>query len=355
MRIFVTGVSGFIGRHFAEHAARAGHEIVGLLRAPADDATGPLIEARYGDILDPASLETALAGADCVCHFAAAFKEGHADEAFFHRVNVEGSLNLLAAAAKAGVKRFVLCSTAGIYGRCVDGVIDETRPPHPWNAYERSKLAAEQQVRRSAAEHGIEYVILRPSVVYGPGDRRLAKLFRNAARGRFPLFGPGRGRRHMVYVADLADAFLRACTRHDAASREMIVAGPEAVPLREILQTLADLSNRSSHGPRLPLRPMLLLAGITEDVCRLINVNPPLHRRRMDFYLNDAVFDCTLARAVLAWEPKVSLREGLAATLQASDRNRTAAEPRLAQTIWLGEALSIGALLEVLGARHLLG
>jgi nucleoside-diphosphate-sugar epimerase len=278
------------------------------------------VELIHGDVLDGASLSQALQNVDCVVHFAAAFRESGLDEEYFRRVNVAGTANLLAAAHACGVKRFVLCSTAGIYGQQVPGMIDESKPLSPWNAYERSKVAAEDEVRRGARAFGMEYVILRPTAVYGPRDQRLLKLFRSAARGRFPLFGAGNGRRHMVYVSDLADAFLRACTQPGAANEEMIVAGPEAVPLREMLRTLAHLANRRSCGPRLPLRPMLGLAALTEDVCRRLKINPPLYRRRMDFYTNDAAFDWSRARRVLGWEPKVPLRDGLARTLRAHDR-----------------------------------
>jgi nucleoside-diphosphate-sugar epimerase len=276
---------------------------------------------------------------DCVVHFAAAFREAGIDEEYFRRVNVDGTANLLAAAHAQGVKRFVLCSTAGIYGQRVPGVIDESKPVSPWNAYERSKVDAEDEVRRGARAFGMEYVILRPTAVYGPRDERLLKLFRSAARGRFPLFGAGEGRRHMVYVSDLADAFLRACTQAGAANEEMIVAGPEAVPLREMLRTLAHLANRRSCGPRLPLRPMLRLAAITEDVCNRLKIKPPLYRRRMDFYTNDAAFDWSRARRVLGWEPKVRLRDGLARTLRAHE------PPARASTIsncwWIGKLLAI--------------
>jgi dihydroflavonol-4-reductase len=315
MRIFVTGASGFIGSHFLDHASGAGHKVVGLQRR----ATGPRpgVTLLQGNVCHPEGFVEALRGMDCVCHFAAAFREAGQAEEHFHRVNVEGTAKLMSAAHAQGVKRFIFCSTAGIYGSRVAGVIDENRPLHPWNAYERSKVAAEDEVRRLARAYGMEYVILRPTAVYGPRDKRLQKLFRSTARGRFPLFGRGDGRRHMVYVTDLADAFLRACVRPEAANQEMIIAGPEAVPLRDLLQTLAALSNRRSSGPRLPLTPMLGLAAITEDVCRWLNVNPPLYRRRMDFYTNDAAFDCSRARSVLGWEPKVSLREGLASTIRA--------------------------------------
>jgi nucleoside-diphosphate-sugar epimerase len=253
-------------------------------------------------------------------------------------VNVDGTAMLMAAAHASGVKRFVFCSTAGIYGKRVAGVIDETRKPQPFNSYERSKVAAEEKVRRGAQAYGMEYVILRPSPIYGPGDQRLAKLYRNAALGRFPLFGRGEGRRHMVYVTDLAEAFLGACTAPAAANQEMIVAGPDAVPLHKILQTLAELSNRRSSGPRLPLRAMVLLAGLTEDVCRLLKVKAPLHRRRMDFYLSDTEYDCARARRVLDWEPKTTLRQGLQNTLAAELAPKPASLVAVRKSIWVFQA-----------------
>jgi nucleoside-diphosphate-sugar epimerase len=273
---------------------------------------------RRGDVLDPGSFADAFDGVDCVCHFAAAFREPGADESYFDRINVEGTANVVRAAAANGVRRFVHCSTAGIYGQRVAGMIDETTPIQPWNSYERSKLAAEAEVRHGVRASAMEYVILRPTAVYGPRDERLLKLFRAVSKGRFPLFGKGEGRRHMIYVTDLADAFLRACTTPSAANRELIVAGPRAVPLRDLLQTLATAANRRAFGPQLPLKPMLALAAVVEDVCTKLKVNPPLYRRRMDFYLNDAAFDSRQAQAILGWHPKVDLDEGLAATLRAS-------------------------------------
>ena len=352
MRLFVTGASGFIGSHFVDQALAAGHEVIALCR-PVGNAQGRSallakgVRIVDGDVRDTALSEAIPGPIDCVCHFAAAFKEGGADEDYFQRVNVVGTSNLMRMAHRSGAKRFVLCSTAGIYGSRVQGTIDETRPTSPWNAYERSKVAAEKEVRGISRELGMEYVILRPTAVYGPRDQRLLKLFRSAAKGRFPLFGRGEGRRHMVYVEDLADAFLRACATPAAANQEMIVAGPEAVPLRELLQTLAALANRRSTGPRLPLKPMLALAAVTEDICGLIGIKPPLYRRRMDFYTNDAVFDSSRARKVLGWEPKVSLRDGLARTMRA---NATASSnPALGIA-----AIATAALGKVLGATETL-
>ena len=327
MRIFVTGALGFIGAHFIERALAAGHDISGIYRSAEGDKAASLHKFRAqgallqeGDILEPDTYAALLKDVDCICHFAAAFKgSGHSDEDFL-RINVAGTERVLEAGAHAGVRRFVLCSTAGIYGQSLTGITSEVAPARPWNAYERSKHAAEERLRQRAAQLGIEYVILRPAVVYGPRDDRLLKLFKAAARGRFPLFGPGSGRRHMVYVSDVADAFILGCTTREAANQDMIIAGPEAVPLRVMLDTLANVMQRKSCGPRLPLAPMMVLAAVVEDGCKLLGVSPPLYRRRMDFYRSDAAFDCTRAHRLMGWAPRVSLREGLLRTYEATRR-----------------------------------
>ena len=92
-------------------------------------------------------------GADCVCHFAAAFNVAGVDDDF-RRVNVDGTVNVLEAAARAGARRFVHCSTAGIYGQRVRGVIDETATPKPWNIYEQTKLESEHQMARARRNSG---------------------------------------------------------------------------------------------------------------------------------------------------------------------------------------------------------
>lgn len=366
MQIFVTGATGFIGAHFIETALDAGHAVTGLYRSDSPRQRALIAHLRErgavlqrGDVLEPESFAAAMRGAECVCHFAAAFRQSEADREFFERMNVTGTVNVLETAIATGVRRFVHCSTAGIHGQRGEHVIDERTPMRPWNDYERSKVSAEEQIRERARVGGIEFVILRPTAVYGPRDERLVKLFRSVAKGRFPLFGPGRGRRHMIYVTDLAEAFLRACTVPEAANHSLIVAGPEAVPLREMLATLARVSNRRRFGPRLPLKPMLWLAAVTEDVCAKLKIKPPIYRRRMDFYLNDAVFSSERARSVLGWRPAVSLTEGLAATQRAmtgedssnrhdarfARKSRPARRLRMFAAGMIGGALAAAALM----------
>ena len=319
MQIAVTGATGFIGRNFVELAASRGHRISAMHR-PGTPAKRRLkvalqsseVNLRASDVRDRRSLAAAMTDAECVIHFAAAFRESGVPDDYFLTINVAGTRNAIKAAAEQGAKRFVFCSTAGIYGARIPGVTDESARANPANIYERSKVEAEEVVRTLSMSRGIEYVILRPAVVYGPYDDRLIKMFRAAARGRFPQFGPGEGRRHMIFVADVARAGLRACLSPAAAGQEMILAGPRAVPLREILSILARELHRSSCGPRLPLWPMQALAAMTEDTCGVLGIKPPIYRRRMDFYRNDAGFDCSHAFGVLGWKPAVDLDEDLA-------------------------------------------
>lgn len=322
MRIAVTGALGFLGGHFVESALAGGH-LVSALHRPSSTGTQRLIhglqargvEFHAGDVGDIESLRPVMRNAECVCHFAAAFRETGVPDDFFLASNVTGTRNVIEAAASQGVRRFVFCSTAGIYGSRIPGVADETAEVKPANIYERSKVEAEKVVRELTASLQMEYVIMRPAVVYGPHDRRLLKMFKAASKGRFPRFGSGSGRRHMVYVGDVADAALRACVLQAAAGQEMIIAGPQALPLRDILDRLARSVNRSSCGPRLPLWPMMALAAVTEDLCKLMGIKPPIYRRRMDFYLNDAEFDCARASKVLGWNPAVDLDEGFRRTV----------------------------------------
>jgi nucleoside-diphosphate-sugar epimerase len=157
-------------------------------------------------------------------------------------------------------------------------------------------------------------VVLRPADVYGPRDQRLLKLFKGVSRGRFPLFGPGTGRRHMVHVDDVVSSFFKACEREEAIGQGLIVAGPRACTLRDLISEVTAATGSRRYGFRLPLAPMLTLAAVVEDGCAALKLDPPIYRRRMDFFHSDSEFDTSRARRVLGWEPKVDLREGIRRT-----------------------------------------
>jgi len=323
MRLLVTGGTGFIGSHLAEEGRRRGAEVValGLAERPEERANAELlarqsVEILPGSITDGELCERAMRGVTHVFHLAVAMREGGKRDEFFESVNLDGTRRLLEAAGRARVERFVYCSTIGIYGHRAPGVTAEGSPLRPGNIYERTKVAAERLVRELAPLSAVPFTILRPADVYGPRDQRLLKLFKGVSAGRFPLFGDGAGRRHMVYVDDVVSAFFSACDRREAAGEAMILAGPRTCTLRELIEEVRRATGSPRFGRRLPLAPMLAAAAVVEDVCRTLHLDPPIYRRRMDFFTSDSEFDTSRARRLLAWAPRVDLPEGVRRTYE---------------------------------------
>jgi nucleoside-diphosphate-sugar epimerase len=328
VRLLVTGGTGFIGSHLAEEGRRRGAEVValGLTDRPEERANAELLKGRgaevlVGSITDSDLCRRAMRGVTHVFHLAVAMREGGKSDEFFESINLDGTRHLLEAAKVQRVDRFVYCSTIGIYGHRAPGITREDSPLAPGNIYERTKVSAERLVGEFAEKRGLPSVVLRPADVYGPRDQRLLKMFKGVSRGRFPLFGSGEGRRHMVYVDDVVSAFFKACERDEALGEGLIVAGPRSCTLRELLDEVTRATGSRRSGVRLPLRPMLALAAVVEDVSAALKIDPPIYRRRMDFFHSDSEFDTSRARRVLDWQPSVDLREGIQRTLE--DYKRT--------------------------------
>jgi nucleoside-diphosphate-sugar epimerase len=315
MRILVTGATGFVGSRLALRAAAQGHQVIASGRRLNDKLAAQFkaaaIDVQLGDVTDAAFVNKVMADVTHVCHLAAAWQEVGVPDEYFRTVTVGGAKNVAHAAIEHGVKMLVHCSTSGVHSRRSGSVISETSPFEITNAYEAAKAEAEEALVQIARSRGLPTIMLRPADGYGPGDLRLLKLYRAVAKGRFPLFGPGAGRRHMIYVDDLADAFLAACAAQTSTPEAVLIAGPEVVTLRELLERLARVLGSARYGIRLPLAPMRLLTALTEDGCRLAGIkHPPLYRRRLDFYSVDVEYDIRKARSLLSWEPRTSLDAG---------------------------------------------
>ncbi len=314
MRILMTGGTGFIGSRLALHARAQGYEpvVLGLARNPAEQANREELEAaglevRIGDATDPEMVAEAMQGVDVVVHLAAAQHEMNISNARFREINVAATARLLEAARATGCRRFVYGSTIGVYGH-YRGVADETTPPAPDNIYGHTKLEAERLVL--AAGGNIPVTVVRIAETYGPGDWRLLKMFRAVQKGRFPLLGGGRNLHHPIYVDDLVRGLLTVC-RHPAAAGELFVmAGPEAVTTERMVEAVAAALHCSRAGPRLPLWPFVLAATLLETTLRPLGIQPPLHRRRLDFFTKSFTLRTGKAERLLGWRPSIDFAEG---------------------------------------------
>jgi nucleoside-diphosphate-sugar epimerase len=314
--VLVTGATGFTGGALARRLARHNAPVRALVRNPARTArlADLGIEIAHGDLRDARSLRKAMQGVDTVYHIAAVYRQQCVEPRMFEAINGSGVQYLLDAAIAAGVRRFVHCSTVGVHGNVKDPPAAEDAPLAPGDLYQESKLKGERIAARYMAEGRLPITIFRPAGIYGPGDLRFLKLFRGIKRGRFPMIGDGQVFYHWVYIDDLIDGIIRCGTVEQAIGETFILAGPEYTTLNELLATMAEELGGRLPWPRIPLAPVYFAAAVCEVVCRSLNVEPPLHRRRVDFFTKSRAFDISKARRKLGYAPQVSIREGVART-----------------------------------------
>jgi dihydroflavonol-4-reductase len=321
MHVLISGGTGFIGSRLALRCLERGHDVTVLSGGgnAARAATGKLIEAHggrvvRGSVTDRDDVFHLAQGMDVVYHLAAAQHEADVHDRFFWDVNVTGTEHVLEASRRAGVRRFIHASTSGVYGRGSDGPLDEGSPVRPDNIYGVTKLAGEQLARSYQAQ--LPGVVLRISEAYGPGDLRLLKLFQAIHKNLFFIIGDGRNMHHPVYIDDLIDSLFAAATVDDAVGKTFVLAGKEPLSTNEMVETIASELGRRVPRRRLPLAAFSALAAVLEATCRPLHVQPPLHRRRLDFFRKNLVFRQDQACKHLGHAPKYSFKEGVAASKQ---------------------------------------
>ncbi len=233
----------------------------------------------------------------------------------YYDVNVEGTRRLAEACLAEGGIPFIYCSTCGVHGEVQNPPVDEMAPYNPGDIYQETKVEAEKVVLALHRERGLPATILRPVGIYGPGDRRFLKLFGGVARGRFPLIGSGEVLYHLTHVEDVARGFLKAADTPEAQGETFILAGERYTSIKELIELIASGAGVAAPRVRVPVTPVYMAAVVCEGLCRPLGIEPPLHRRRLDFFLKDRAFRIDKAKERLGWRPQVDLEEGIRETL----------------------------------------
>ena len=314
--VLVTGATGFTGGHLVRGLVNDGRPVRVLVRSAARAShLPPGVEVREADITNPAEVSRAVEGVSTVYHLAAAYREASHREEGYWQVNVGATRNLLEAATRAGVQRFVHCSTVGVHGHIAHPPGDETTPHSPGDAYQRTKAEAETLALEYARGRGLPLAVARPTAIYGPGDTRLLKMFKMIANGTFVILGKGDIYYHMVYVDDLV-AGIRLLGTHPAAVGEVFILGGESYqPLTSITGMIADLLGVRRPWLRLPAKPFQIAGSICEAICVPLGLEPPISRRRVDFFTKSRAFTIAKAQRMLGYRPAVPLETGLRRTL----------------------------------------
>ena len=184
----------------------------------------------------------------------------------------------------------------------------------PGDIYQDTKLEAEQLARETGVSMGLEVVVVRPIGIYGPGDTRFLKMFRGISRHRFPILGAGDVFYHLTYIDDLVEGFRLCGHMTEAAGRTYLLAGPQYTTLNELVALIATELGVRPPRWHFPVWPVWLLGALCEGVCVPLRIEPPLYRRRVEFFTKSRAFDTTRAKAEIGWAPKIDLRTGLSRT-----------------------------------------
>jgi nucleoside-diphosphate-sugar epimerase len=317
LRVLVTGATGFTGGHLARTLRRRGYDVAALVREPskAADLEREGITVVPGDLRDRTALQRAVSGSEVIYHIAAIYRQAGLPEAEYRQVNAESVRTLIEAAHGGGVRRVVHCSTVGVHGDVESPPANEDAPLRPGDVYQHTKLEGERNARDAAARTGIELVIVRPSGIYGPGDRRLLKLFRGIVRRRFVTLGHGNIYYHLTFIDDLVEGFRLCGEVQRAAGRTYILAGSELTTLNVLTALIAQEAGVPPPTWHLPVWPFRAAGALCELACAPFGIEPPIYRRRVDFFTKSRAFDITRAREELGFAPSVTLREGIRRTL----------------------------------------
>lgn len=313
-RAAVTGATGYLGRALCQELLDAGYSVRALHRASSDTSvlSGLPVETVLIDLGDRRSLERAFQEVDTVFHIASLFREAKFPPSEYTSVNVDGTRNVFEAAIATGVERVIHCSTVGVHSHIPSPPADESEPYRPADIYQETKAEGEKVALSYQRTGRMGGCVIRPAMIWGPGDRRTVKLFRLIQKRRLPVIGLGRTELHWVMVDDVARAFRLAAETEGIDGEVFIIAGREAVPMARLFDLIAHAVGVDRLRLRIPALPIQLLGTLVEAVAIPLGVEPPIYRRRVDFFTKTRSFDGSKARTVLGFEPRLSVEEEIA-------------------------------------------
>jgi nucleoside-diphosphate-sugar epimerase len=223
---------------------------------------------------------------------------------------------VLKASLKHGVKQLIHCSTIGVHGDVRSIPADEETEFNPGDLYQETKLIAEKRVWEFHRKTGLPITVIRPISMFGPGDKRMLKLFRLIKKGHFIIVGNGSALFQPTYIDDVVQGFILSLNNDKAMGKVSILGSEDYLPLKDLFKLIAEELGVPPPKFQIPLSPVIWLATFCEKLCVPLGIEPPLHRRRVSFFQNNRAFSIEKAKTVLDYQPQLSLREGIRRTIR---------------------------------------
>ena len=317
-KVLVTGATGFTGGYLFNALQKKGYSVTALIRETSVDKFkekfGKSASFIVSDLSEPDSIKGKITNVDIVYNIAALYRQEGVSQDLFFKVNVDGTKALLEESVKSGVKRFVHCSTVGVQGEISDPPAKEDAPYKPGDHYQLSKLEGEKLALSYFQDGKIDGVVVRPVGIYGPGDDRFLKLFKHIYNGNFKMIGKGKALYHLTFVEDLCRGIILAGENKTKPGEIYTLGGNEYLPLDELVVLLGKIMDKPVSKLKIPIFPVYIAAFMCEMICRPLGIEPPLFRRRLDFFTKDRAFDISKAKKELGYSPEMSLKDGLTLT-----------------------------------------
>ena len=319
MSILVTGATGFLGSALVTALVQQQQPVRILARdtAKAYAQFGDAVTIISGEITDAQAVQQAVQGVTCIYHLVGRLYHPSVPVALYRETHVEGTRILLEACqGQRQLQRFVHCSTTGVLGVTGTTPAAEDAPFAPTNPYESTKLEAEQLALNAYHEQGLPTAIIRPGLVYGPGDLHLLGFFSSINKGIFRVIAGGTALLHPIYIDDLTTAFLLCATRPEAIGHCYNIAGERPVTIRELSTAIAHSLGKELPSGSIPL----WLANLASDIFALIpglqGERAPLTRSRVQFLTNSRVYNTHRAKTELGFQPTTDLDTGMQKTAE---------------------------------------
>lgn len=312
--VLVTGATGYTGRVLVKRLLEAGSKVRAIARASSDLTPFKEMDVEWvrGEIYDKNTIHKAMEDIQYVFHVAAAFREAKSTEQDYWNVHVRSTQFLCEEALKqSDFKRFVHVSTMGVHGHIGNPPGDENSSFAPGDGYQRTKAEADKWITEFGKKTDLPYTIIRPCAIYGPGERRLLKLFKMANKSYFPILGKGKCWYHLVHVEDLVGGMMRSAVEEKALGEAFIIGAGEPIRLEDMATIIAKVYDNKLHVIRLPIGPFFLMGDLCELLCKPLKIEPPIYRRRVAFYSKDRNFSTKKMRDVLGYQPLFENEAGI--------------------------------------------
>jgi nucleoside-diphosphate-sugar epimerase len=317
MTTMVTGATGFLGSTLVTELIKRQQAVRILARdeKKARQQFGDAVTIIPGDVTDAVQVQKAVEGATTIYHLAGRLYHPSIPGELYRQTHVEGTHTLLKVClGQTQLRRIINVSTTGVHGITGETPAAEDALFAPTNDYEATKLEGELLALRAYQEQGLPVTVVRPGLVYGPGDLHLLGFFAAIKKGMFRVIDDGKALLHPVYIDDLIAALLLCSGCPQAPGRSYNIAGERPVTVRELATAIAHALGRELPTGSIPL----WLANLASDIFAVMpgmrGERAPLTRSRVKFLTNSRIYDISRAISEMGYAPKVGLEEGMKLT-----------------------------------------